>query len=830
MKKIILILLLSLSILKAQDADPNQLKFLLGNDSTFLNADLDYFKQKKFLLSWEWGVGGKISRALLAQGVDASFDINPADANDSSDLIVKNWGPIYAHHPGGSAMMNIRGFYYDPTLELDPDHPDKLVKRANDVTHPVFGFLNRKGYSPSDSSNENFHRRIFDTSVHNIKDSIILSDPWPDDQLIYSADTNLSDANNYMGLSWYFSINLRRFDNVMNGDTILKIELPYKLTNPVINRQIRFDSIPDTNLNGIDSLPNNRGLIRKLVLVDPQTIDTILYITRNMIPASNSYHKDITISAYFKCDPSRGFNNYLNWKDSTYPNPIQHLGIKITYLDTTCPIAIRYAKFETPHTMDVMRGFADDFIADTFQSDLNLIHNDTAFSNHAKRFFRYKLGTDYYDMQYYIGIRYFNKLVGNISVTEGFLPYPEHFEYYTNTAEQWLGMYGIAAHVSAPYSRNSWISQIKSFGITNGYTGYRSNAINDSITTAESDYTKSHYETFLVGRYDKENGTKIFPITFFLNGTHNSDYPQMMNTWNNGYKASYLTSWEGYIYNKYMKNESRGFLFSDRFWWPQYYIHHSLADIITTNPSGTYLVMTGRANTGEELRLDCFLPIILGAKGLIYDGNHTDNDLAKSQFYDGNQINPTTRATLESLGDSAFLNSDIGGSDFIRPGGEILNFNSRMICLDTIGKYQTRPYNKIYYGRKSCRLEMRKVHEWIRATENTLMQLRLQCWWAKGYREWYQQHPKYTESDTLINKFVDLRGIRTKHPFADRYEGDSIYNYRDSSFYDITLLSTTSSSTYDQLNSQYYIGVQNRRTSPLVQPFDVLSCSLIYSI
>ncbi|HRT68423.1 MAG TPA: hypothetical protein P5216_06760, partial [Bacteroidota bacterium] len=126
----------------------------------------------------------------------------------------------------------------------------------------------------------------------------------------------------------------------------------------------------------------------------------------------------------------------------------------------------------------------------------------------------------------------------------------------------------------------------------------------------------------------------------------------------------------------------------------------------------------------------------------------------------------------------------------------------------------------IYIGIKSARAEIYKMHKWIKANENILMNLRLQAWYAKGFSKWYVQDSNVHNSN-LIDKYFDLTTIKTRpldrknrdgSPF---YEQDSKINgiAIDSGFYDITLLKDARE---DALANVIYMGVQNRRTDPLI--------------
>jgi len=123
--------------------------------------------------------------------------------------------------------------------------------------------------------------------------------------------------------------------------------------------------------------------------------------------------------------------------------------------------------------------------------------------------------------------------------------------------------------------------------------------------------------------------------------------------------------------------------------------------------------------------------------------------------------------------------------------------------------------NLLYIGRKSVRTSLYKIHKWVRANDGTLMKLRLQSWMGKGFRKWNAQADEI-QADTLLKEYILINSIKTRP--INRVD---IYNrpyyeqhFRlDSGFYDITLLKDASENAPTNV---VYLGVQNRRTDPLI--------------
>lgn len=80
MKKSILIVMFVLPcLLFGQNIEPQQVKFFFQSDSIYLSADMDYFKQSKFLLGWHWNHYGRMTKAM---------GMNQAHAHDNYNYII----------------------------------------------------------------------------------------------------------------------------------------------------------------------------------------------------------------------------------------------------------------------------------------------------------------------------------------------------------------------------------------------------------------------------------------------------------------------------------------------------------------------------------------------------------------------------------------------------------------------------------------------------------------------------------------------------------------------------------------------------------------------
>lgn len=430
------------NFLDSQDFEPGQLEFNWEGKNIYLSADSSYFKQTKFFLGWEWAGGGKISSALNVYGYDGYTRPDVNKMLDSSYLLAK---PVFYSHNPDASIMNARGIQYEPTLQLDPNNPDKLVQRLYDTTKPVFGFLTRRGRIVNTVGNTNYNRLIIDSAI--LQGQVILDKPWPDDQLIFKKikDKNENELfaieDTFMCRKMYISINLRRFTTDLTDENVLKIELPYTLLNGDTGK-IQFNQVPSLLQNDTMNLSNGRGIIRKLDSVPSNTRS--FYITKRMLPKDTDTVKDITISAFFICDgetQNPSHNPHLNYGND---NPITNLGIRFTYLNSSCPVAIDWVRFETPHAQRFLRGQYDDLIKTKTKSDIDtFINSNFPYKEKGIKLFRYKLGTDFNQTQNFIGIRYFSKLVGNIFTLVESFSYPLHYNAYCNPPDRSLSFYKV---------------------------------------------------------------------------------------------------------------------------------------------------------------------------------------------------------------------------------------------------------------------------------------------------------------------------------------------------------------------------------------------------
>lgn len=94
MKKSIYVLMVVIAstISYSQDYEPAQTWFYwgVGGDTTYLSTDMDYFKQNKFLLGWQWGGTPQMKRAMKMNASAEGYAHHDADNEPIMPLRIKS--------------------------------------------------------------------------------------------------------------------------------------------------------------------------------------------------------------------------------------------------------------------------------------------------------------------------------------------------------------------------------------------------------------------------------------------------------------------------------------------------------------------------------------------------------------------------------------------------------------------------------------------------------------------------------------------------------------------------------------------------------------------
>jgi len=789
MKTIILIFLVTVYYLSSQNYEPAQFPFEFdGDNDYYLSHDSAYFKQNNFILGWAWSYGKKMSEAMLCNQAHVGENVSYQDIKSNTNLIICAGG-IYdsGRNLTGS---NSQSMCYSPVL--------RITNEGSVINNPkkyIFGFRHIDGETIG--SNDTYLK--LRTSGSYISSTIaVLDSAWADNYLYWYKPSGVgqSELEQFNTEQMYFVINLKRSDpsdNTLDDTPVLKIKLPYSIANST--GYIQFDSIPsgvkDDTFHIRSSFFEFRGAVQHSI--DAGSNIREFFIRRNMLPLDTG---NITISAHFICAGEPENNPKLSLSDS--------LGIQVFYLGNT-DVNINHLYLATQNARKTYFGYYDKTITDAVQRNLDY-YSTTDFTTRGIKIFRFntrdEIGPAYFGAQ-----RYINKLIGNVTTTQSQFPLPRLYEYYVDSPDQWTETHRNDPS-TVPYFRNMVKDTTYNYLSLGNHSGYA--YIHGTATVNENDTLNSGYETHF--RYKK-------PLDDLRNMSDSLFRLEMIGSF------CFQKFPELFSIDDVM-NERKIPLFSDKYWWGESFIGSNFVILKNKVSTGRAVFPYNRPKTGEETRYNAFIDLILGAKGLLYDREQTTVAI---KYRDQTPVDTTDywfgigygqlfygSPPLNTMDSYSFIHDDRVGSDFLNPNQDFEGFH-KFITADSTADTMGVNINRIYIGRKSPRVELFKIHNWIRANDSVLMRLRLSCWYGKGVKTWYNQDTARFGQDTILKKFISLNpdSLFTKRIWNAETGSWQIQKESwDSSFFDITLL--RDSSDHNLTSSTFYIGVQNRRTDPLV--------------
>ena len=864
---ILTIMFVSLGKLYSQNCEPDTMSFTFyRDDGSSFNAKMSdkAVPQNHILLGWQWG-GMPIMTSKLLMNSNQGYEFRDTLYSSTfipsvrQNYIAAGWVPTVCQSMEFSAALK--------------SVPDSFVTIPGDPWHNIFGFQNIKGeIQPTQIQDPtNFHRLILKTTGSYVNDTV-LSNPWMDNQYLcydQSLDTNYKyNWNIYLnkigwdGQHWYLSINLRRLDSLDNSsgnDTILAISMPALLSDNS-NWGMKFDSIPDINNNIHLNDNGDRGYV---IDCKSQTLSKI-YITKNMIPPSGSpYGHDITINAHFKCNNDLQNNNYfLNPGNGSDPF-IKNLKIAVKYYGRM-NIALDWIRISTDKTQNLFygvfdnkQGFDTPNNAYSLDSNVQLHLIDTMHRSKSFKFFRIYAGNGYdaSTVSYWGALRYFNKIFGGLTVNSSGAYLMKHFDYYVGHNEIWANNSALKKANSPCFSMtnhvldkigNNYVYDNRQFlnrdAVTkSGYRGFVDywdyHAIPDC--SREKDTLNSLYETWLAyGDVSPfcPNNSNLNLLKTLRDSTLDYYWYVIANSY------SLQPIWERCLYNAYYL--SPYYLYNMKPWWNQVFIGAvwNLVPFDTSKHFQDRAIIGDnlRPNTGEEINLMDWAAIIRGAKGLCYD-RESGGLFPDSSSHPQNAPWPETGAGYgpdsykAHENDPNFIYLDEIGEDFVKTTNDSMHLD-QYLDFNVFPKVLGIKPNRLYVGIKSNRLALYKVHSWITqpSIDSILMRLRLACQYSKGFRVWYNQDNQIA-GDTLLYRFLSnditkwhTRPVGRTTCWQTQLPDDPgvwvcgpYYEPWDSTFADVTLLRDSSDHFLSQ--SHIWMGVQNRRTDPLIHTFDTIS-------
>ncbi len=810
MKALILSLLFFPFVLLGQ-SEPVQDSFnFKGNTRYYISGDSGYFKDSKFLLGWHWGGSRAISEAMKMNQVHQSF---PIDFNKicNNAQIIRGIDGIWAIESSDTGAMQSMAMQWEANLKIDTTDPPSFNTNINDANNPVFGF---RYINPNITISSTDSKLWLDSSGSYIN-SLIMAEPWPSkSDLSVHKLTNVNTGIDHKygdscnGTRFYITVKLSRSfanDARIGNDSVLKIKIKHFINSPNSSEYIHFDSLPNPNQNGsyqiISTNGTNRGRARKLD--SSMTKPDEFFITLKMLPVGTN---EIVISSFFVCER----NVPPNMVEVSYP--YDSLKPEITYLGH-CSINLDWVRIETFNARRLFFGGYDKSMHDSIQADLTLMNSS---ATRGIKTFRYYI-RDEYNPSWFAAHRYFNKLIGNVGITEDGGVLSEQYFHYVRSPERWVNITSPSPKTSVPFLYNDNDSnKINDYQFTLGIgPGYEGNS--------EIDTNSSGYETFL------RNNETIQSIKNTIN----------INNYTNALYYLYgKSSFQGYLENlmyELFVSGKYNFAYLNKIWWAEPFIGSNWGTNFIPNTTLCYIKNNMfRPKTGEEIRAITSQQILMGAKGFVYDreGSGEMNAVIGSGTFLGiidnyPNLNNFNEDSLKSvfLGSDFLVSKEENGYD---PTGLDKGFHK-----DTLAKYMHVDSTRIYKGMLSTRMELKHLHDWIRANDSLLMRQMLVCWMGKGYKQWYTQDTTNFHQDTIMKNFIlmDSNFLRTRpinrmkffyqSPPLEGYVG-KYFEPWDSVFIDLSILRDSSDNNLS--GNSWMLGVQNRRSSPLL--WDTASSSI----
>lgn len=570
---------------------------------------------------------------------------------------------------------------------------------------------------------------------------------------------------------------------------------------------------------------------------------------------------------------------------------IDSLDIEVEYFGKIA-VDINWIRLETPRARKLFRGFFDHYLRNNLQRVIELVYDrspKTSWvldaqgpSGNGSTPPDWKLcgvyGMDETGPLHYSSMRYVNKLLGGCLKQEQFsrpVRYyrinrdieensASHLATMTGMQEFWNGSnIFVGGEQMSPLVRwgNMSEDKVRLLGFHGGYAGF----ITDKYGYHYSDSLRSGYEADFLS-----NDYRIAP---------NTDSGKSLLTVN---QDPYLTEWpcscvvmqsvqsrvERDLHDCYYLQP--GLLFGKKAWWANVWIDPGILKFPVGNDSTLLNRIrtfghTDRFRTAEEVRAQIWLPVLFGAKGLIYwfkasqrlpytaDTNTATEAQLGCTTYDFNrgsspslwqQKYVSVRSSRQPGDYLGWLRSDTLGGDYLdlfeRDANPSIGANLTLL-YDTDGydwatlgwefNRGASPLDRIYTGMKNTRIEIEKLHRMIMDNESYIMGLKFMACYGKGFIKMYAQDPSSGSAfdgykDTILKKYLDIGATLTRPLVRISQEGAAVAEYEqnhglDSGFYDITLFTnpavtiTDTSINRTHEDSSIVIGVMNRRTDPL---------------
>ncbi len=765
--------------------------------------------------------------------------------------------------------------------------------RSDDNSGAVFGWKTRNRGTVSNDNGT--YRMKYDrlAAGQTASTDPILDNATPDGELRRWEPANSPyhkvHFNNQNTRIMEVAVTLRRTeaDPVGSGpdDPVLTIELPYALGKDALgSAKIVFHKAPKVPVTWerFDNVSGVRMAVVTGDLANPQN-PTQFVITRQMLPALTDPEREVTLIARFLCDGELQNNKPLrDQMGRTASNDeIGKIGIRVFHNDdpaTGLGIELRNIRLQTPEAGKLFTGQHDERVqrnANLFLTHLRTM--DMAITGRAAsapptmRVWMF-YGRDEGPKCYWKSYRYLNTLLDRRLMTEAGVEDPDEFRHCVRPRVFWQGAAPATSPWSASYAylRGYNTIQPETDATRRSFAGIRfgmanmAPVVNGTITTYRDDP-----DTYLNSdRRTQGPGWSKLPTALPLPET---DVDECLKLTNPEPTCGVLSDLEHRLLLDYAP--MRGLLFGTEPWLGQVWLNYHMqvqGGNDTTNKPKFATFSNNRPRTLGEARTALWLPVLLGAKGLMLYRNHTSREGSGQPFTPDPLAFATTDKTnadnLENgllghfpVGSSGapvtndpsngatnlqtWLEGDDAGTDWMTdtdltnvPAYFAPSFATvtQNLSHDPVAN-SAQP--KLYAGTRTVRRVSMEVFDKIRnmtsllgkgesgaapTDPNILMSLRLEGWYGHGFTT-IDVRRNENASASPLSRFIDMQNItsrlRTRHPYRNRQAsapsasspGHLDHEPHDSSFYDLVIHSLQSDRA---MTTSCVIGVLNRRTDP----------------
>ncbi|MBK9183233.1 MAG: hypothetical protein IPM83_08940 [Ignavibacteria bacterium] len=779
---------------------------------------------------------------------------------------------------------------------------NRFELRTDDVSGGVFGWASRQGGTVQ-NENGTYRMRYTRGVAGDNTDPIVLQDARPNDMLRGWAPPRTPYGFDRFDVQNTFimelSITIRRTeDDPAAGnptDPVLTITLPYGLGVEGVNTHlIRFNAIPQLPITWQNWNDLNNNLIARIpeFFVDVNVEEFV--ITKEMLPPMTDPNREVTLIARFECRPNPNNDAWINPLlrrndgNTADADRIGRMSISVRHHDDGdlgLGVDIRNIRLQTPLAGRLFTGQEDERIqhsANRYLQDLRTMQNNLGGTNNPPTYQVWQFyGRDEGPRRYWKSYRYINALLGGRLMTEVGMEDPEDFRHCTQPLVLWQGAtfttppqlasysvrrgYNVAWQTLPPLPTTPPPTDVERaahdaaiVGIIHRFAGIRYGLFDMRSQTMGGGLLLLHDDpdTYLDWRPMADINGVLRPDTLPIRPTEDIDLYLQANP------GGILANLERVLRLDYAAHPHM--LFGTTPWLGQVWLNFHMQ--VRGHAAHFASFLNNRPRSMTEARVALWLPVMLGAKGLMLYRGQTSREGDGAPFpvfpvdfhdiiddtdpgsdnlenglmgwFDPNGAPPPFPVDMQAR--RAWFLSDQAGVDWLEdndPTNVAAYFRPDIQTVRTSLNDNDPNNARLWIGTRSLTNVSVEVLDRLHAMRTVLgratngrtdadphilTQLRLEGWYGHGFTEINVARV----SPSPLGSFVDLGNVagrlRTRHPnrkrdvfIASGIPGHFDYEVFDSTFIDVTAFSLPNDRT---MTSSAVIGLMNRRTDPRMLP------------